>query len=260
MARFKTPEESANSAAAKPKSAAPSHSAHAAHATVPARSGARAAGHAASGRAATGHAAATTGRARGMVSQSTSSSAERMRSYHDNGGVRQKPSKAPKGVIIGIVIAAILVVILLLLLLSSFWAAPTSDADAVTAAATTVQAEATAEDGIEYHGRTYKAKQIDAGWALVATNGSEEAVLYSFEGEPVSIVFYEGMFYIAENLSDGTWDVISYMAMDGATATQLTDAGGNALTGTGMLTGAVLDGSSLVCTDSTGAQTTVALA
>lgn len=196
-----------------------------------------------------------------VVSQSTSSSAERMRNYHDNGGVRQKqkPGKAPKGIVIGIVVAAIVVVLLLILLLSSFVAPSAPDTASTTAAAETVQTEASVEEGIVYHGYTYKARQDEGIWTLVSTNGSVENTIYSFKGTPVSIVFHEGMFYLAENLSDGTWDVITYMPMDGATATQLLDLADNPVVGTGTLESATIEDTNLVTVDTSGVKTYTSL-
>lgn len=196
-----------------------------------------------------------------VVSQSTSTSAKRMRSYHKQGGVKQKPSKAPKGVIAGIIVAAVIVAILLFVLISGlFGSSSGSQTPSDTEAATTaVQSSASATEGIEYHGRTYKAAQIEGGWALVSEAGGQQNIIYSLAGEPVSFVFYEGKFYIAENLNDGTWDIISYMPMDGATASQMLDKTGGAVTGTGTLESMGLSETNLELSNTSGGKTYISL-
>lgn len=202
----------------------------------------------------------TPSRAQTASHEAPAKGAQRMRSLRSKARKHQQPSEAPKGLFIGIAIAALVIIILVgVLACNAFNSATTANTNTQASTADAVQSWASAEEGIEYHGHTYKAVKIDGGWALVSVSGEQENVIYSFVGEPVSIVFYEGKFYIAENLSDGTWDIIGYMPMDGAMASQMLDKTGGAVTGTGTLESMGLSDTNLDLTYTSGAKTYISL-
>ena len=66
------------------------------------------------------------------------------------------------------------------------------------------------------------------------------------------------MLVIPESLEDG-WDVIAYRPADGSVPVQVADADGNPVHGSGSITSAELNGTTIVVTDSTGATTNVSL-
>ena len=162
--------------------------------------------------------------------------------------------------IAGIALAAFVVVALLFVLVGGALApapAPAPETEAATA-----PAEATVDTGqsVFYNGFTYGLGQGDNGWEFTRTpDGGTASALFSFSGTPVSIVLFQGTFYVAENLPDGTWDVICYVVADGSTSAQLLGSDGNPVTGQGSLSSSSLDGSSLVLVDEAGGQTQVPL-
>ncbi len=164
-------------------------------------------------------------------------------------GTRKKPepAKAPRGVIIGIVVAVVIIVILAFLLLSALITpSTTTTEDAATSVA--AQTIVAAEEGVEVGDYTYALKQGDSGWELVRVTSDGDSALASLSGTPVNVCLYQGTLFIPENLEDGTWDVICYVLADGSTATQLLGSDGNAVTGSGTIESASVDGSNLVLT------------
>ena len=163
-------------------------------------------------------------------------------------GIRKKPepAKAPRGVIIGIVVAVVIIVILAFLLLSALVTPSTTTDEAATSVA--AQTVVAAEDSVEIGGYTYTLRQGESGWELVRVTSDGDSTLAALSGTPVNVCLYQGTLFIPENLADGTWDVICYVLADGSAATQLLGSDGNALTGSGTIDSASVDGSSLVLT------------
>ena len=78
-------------------------------------------------------------------------------------------------------------------------------------------------------------------------------------GTPVTLILYNSVIVVPENKSDGTWDVVAYTIGGDSEPVSVVDSSGNAITGTGTIASATLDGSVVHVTDSAGAATDVAL-
>lgn len=113
-------------------------------------------------------------------------------------------------------------------------------------------------DTVSYAGETYALRQGDDGtWGVVNAVGD---VIISLEGTPYGLLRTADTLLIPEN-RDGGWDVVSYVIgghLSGVTYVVGPD--GNPVGGSGDVTSAELDGTTLRVTDSTGATTDVALA
>lgn len=190
---------------------------------------------------------------------------KRVRSFRrgvaDGSGVMSKAPAPSCPMVIGIGVAALVVIILIVALIGSIISP--SNTTGTDAAATTSENVST-DQGVSLGGYTYSVSQgSDGVWSLMRqsgdnTDGSAVAIV-SLSGTPVSVALHQDTLLVAENLSDGTWDVISYVAADGSTASQLLDSDGNPVTGQGELASSEADGSNLVLTDTAGAKTTVPL-
>ena len=124
------------------------------------------------------------------------------------------------------------------------------------------QAQASGDEGIEYRGTTYTlTKQNNGKYALTSTSeGSEgKAVVCELEGTPVTLILYNTVFVIPENLSDGTWDLIAHPLGGGSVTQQVTDADGKAVTGEGEISEAKLAGDAVEVVTTNGARTKVSL-
>ena len=128
------------------------------------------------------------------------------------------------------------------------------------AAQTRQQAQTVVSQGVTFGDATLSVQDAGEGQQLVRTaaDGSQ-TVLATLPGTPVSIAHNGQAIYIAENLSDDTWDVLSYVVADGSEPTQLLDDGGSPVGGTGRLASSEVEGTHLVLTDESGAVTTVSL-
>lgn len=183
------------------------------------------------------------------------------RSDADGSGVVSQASAPSHPMVIGIGVAALVVIILFVALIGSIISP--SNTVGTDAAATTSENVSTGQ-GVSLGGYTYSVSQgSDGVWSLMRqsgdnTDGSAVAIV-SLSGTPVSVALHQDTLLVAENLSDGTWDVISYVAADGSTASQLLGSDGNPVTGQGELASSEVDGSNLVLTDTAGAKTTVPL-
>lgn len=170
---------------------------------------------------------------------------------------KPSPAKAPKGVLVGMIVAVVVVIVLAVFAVRSLVEPATPEDDAATAAAqTSVEANG---DGISVAGSSYSTRQGDSGWELVKGEGDDAAVVAQLSGSPVALCLHEGTLFVPENLSDGTWDVICYVVADGSTPTQLLNNDGQPVVGSGELAQAELDGADLVVTDASGAQTSISL-
>ncbi len=166
------------------------------------------------------------------------------------------PAKAPKGVLVGMVVAVVVVIALATFAVRSLVEPAASGDDAATAAA---QTSVEASGGVSVAGSSYSTRQGDAGWELVKGEGDDAAVVAQLSGTPVALCLHEGTLFVPENLSDGTWDVICYVVADGSTPTQLLNNDGQPVVGSGELSRAELDGNELVVTDTSGVQTRISL-
>lgn len=194
---------------------------------------------------------------------------KRVRSFRrgvaDGSGVMSKAPAPSCPMVIGIGVAALVVIILIVALIGSIISPSntTGTGTGADAAATTSENVST-DQGVSLGGYTYSVSQgSDGVWSLMRqsgdnTDGSAVAIV-SLSGTPVSVALHQDTLLVAENLSDGTWDVISYVAADGSTASQLLGSDGNPVTGQGELASSEVDGSNLVLTDTAGAKTTVPL-
>lgn len=183
------------------------------------------------------------------------------RSDADGSGVVSQASAPSHPMVIGIGVAALMVIILFVALIGSI-ISPSNTAG-TDAAATTSENVSTGQ-GVSLGGYTYSVSQgSDGVWSLIRQSGDNSdgsaVAIFSLSGTPVSVALHQDTLLVAENLSDGTWDVISYVAADGSTASQLLDSDGNPVTGQGELASSEADGSNLVLTDTAGAKTTVPL-
>ncbi|WP_130811310.1 hypothetical protein [Olsenella sp. Marseille-P4559] len=123
------------------------------------------------------------------------------------------------------------------------------------------QAQTTADGTVTYQGITYSIEATEAGgYAVMGTdsqgNKSQE---FTVEGTPVSLILYNSVIVVPENKSNGTWDVVAYTIGGDSAPMSVVDSSGNAITGTGTISSASLDGSVIHVTDSNGTTTDVAL-
>lgn len=183
-----------------------------------------------------------------------------------NGGTRMRAQRRePAGVgrialLVAGIVAAIVVVLLLVAacsLLSGGDSAP--DAPAATTSGSFQGAVGT-DQTVQLSGITYGLRQgSDGAYTLARISGSDETAMFSLSGTPVALVVWNGTFFIPENLGDGTWDVVSFMAADGAVASQLVGDDGQPVTGQGSLASVTVDNGSLTLVDSNGSSTSVPL-
>ncbi|WP_322155407.1 hypothetical protein [Paratractidigestivibacter sp.] len=117
------------------------------------------------------------------------------------------------------------------------------------------QQEASADGSVVLHGVKYALAQGEGGAWWVTADGE---AAFSLSGTPTAIILCNGVLVVPENLASG-WDLMAYMPAAGSLPTQVTDSDGNAVGGSGAVTSAALDGSTLVVNDSTGATTNVSL-
>lgn len=170
------------------------------------------------------------------------------------------PERTRKNIFI-IVGGAILVLAVLFFLVRCVTGALTADNEAPAEGqrqeqpAEAQQQEAAADGAVVLHGVSYALAQgEDGAWSVTA----DGEAAFSLSGTPTAIILCNGVLVVPENL-EGGWDVVAYMPADGSLPTQVTDADGNVVGGSGSVASAELDGSDLVVTDSSGATTTVSL-
>lgn len=185
------------------------------------------------------------------------------RSDADGSGVVSQASAPSHPMVIGIGVAALVVIILFVALIGSI-ISPSNTAGTGADSAATTSENVSTDQGVSLGGYTYSVSQgSDGVWSLMRQSGDNSdgsaVAIVSLSGTPVSVALHQDTLLVAENLSDGTWDVISYVAADGSTASQLLGSDGNPVTGQGELASSEVDGSNLVLTDTAGAKTTVPL-
>lgn len=153
---------------------------------------------------------------------------------------------------IGIGIAAVAIVVLIVVAMNSFFDAA-QQANQGDNNQVREQEQVQANDVISYRDQNYGLVQDGDTWSLARLDdsGNVQAKLVDLNGTPVSFVHYNGAFIIPENLSGGTWDVLSYVPADGSVPSPVADADGNPVSGNGTIQSASLNGSTLsVQTDS----------
>ena len=124
------------------------------------------------------------------------------------------------------------------------------------------QVQATGAEGIEYRGAIYAlTQQPDGKQTLTVTSegSSTPAVLCELPGQPVTLILYNTVFIIPENLPDGTWNIIAHPLGDGGVTQPVTDAEGNPIIGQGEIAQATLAGDAVQVVTATGEQVTISL-
>ena len=123
------------------------------------------------------------------------------------------------------------------------------------------QVQTTADGSVTYQGVSYSLEATgDGTYAVVASDSKvNKTQEFTVNGTPVSLILYNSVIVVPENKSDGTWDVVAYTIGGDSEPVAVADSSGNAVTGTGTISTATLDGSVVHVTDSTGATTDVAL-
>ena len=177
-------------------------------------------------------------------------------------------AKPARGILIGIAIAALVVILVGFFILRGILGgfvnedtvAPDSLPDEVQQVEVTVDGGTGAiESGsITFMDETYSGVALGGGAAGAATDASgNQRPLFALSGTPATLLLYDGILLVPENLSDG-WDVIAYVLGGESQASPIVvdDA---PLKGQGEITEAHLDGAELVVSDSTGANTRIAL-
>lgn len=172
----------------------------------------------------------------------------------------KRGGKVPN-VVIAVAVGIVAIVLVIVVVARLVMGAPTTAPDSAGAttdaqvAQTTVATDASVKLG-EF---TYSLSNANGAWSFVRTSGDDTVEIAKLSGTPVSLALYNGFFYVAENLPDGSWDVIGYMAADGSVASQLVGSDSQPITGQGTLASSVVDGSNLVLTDDAGSKTAVPL-
>ncbi len=120
----------------------------------------------------------------------------------------------------------------------------------------------TLEQGVTVGGHVYGFKEDGGKYKLMSQNedGTNATELFEAAGKPVSIVAFDGALLFGENLGDNRWDAMAYTIGDGSVPSQLVGSDGNPVAGDGQLSSSVLEGSSLVLTQTDGHRTVVPLA
>ena len=178
-----------------------------------------------------------------------------------------KPERKPanlKSVLLVIAGVVGLFVILAIVAFVTFLGAQDNTQSAEPAATTAEepqQVQTTADGSVTYQGVSYAIEAAGGGtYAVVATdfqgNKTQE---FTVSGTPVTLILYNSVIVVPENKSDGTWDVVAYTIGGDSEPVAVADSSGNAITGTGTIASATLDGSVVHVTDSTGATTDVSL-
>ena len=123
------------------------------------------------------------------------------------------------------------------------------------------QVQTTADGSVTYQGISYSLEATgDGTYAVIASDSKgNKTQEFTVSGTPVSLILYNSVIVVPENKPDGTWDVVAYAIGGDSAPMAVADSSGNAITGTGTISTATLDGSVVHVTDSTGATTDVAL-
>ncbi len=99
----------------------------------------------------------------------------------------------------------------------------------------------------------------DGGYSFERVTGQEPLSLVDLPGTPIGLLFYNGTFYMPENLEDGTWDVMCYTLGDGSIGTPYMGEDGEPIGGEGELASASIEGDQLVVATDAGEETALQL-
>ena len=109
------------------------------------------------------------------------------------------------------------------------------------------------EEKLSFNGHNYSLAKTQSGaWELFAQREDEgskdgdKTMLMKLEGAPVQLILYDGGLLIPENLSNGSYKVVSYTLADGSVPSTLLDLEGKPVSGKGTIKTATLDGDRLV--------------
>ena len=114
---------------------------------------------------------------------------------------------------------------------------------------------------LQPYAKTSVTEVSDGKFALVSTpEGSEEqTVIYELEGKPVTLILYNMVFIVPQNLNDNTWNLIAHPLGDGSVTQPVTDSEGKPLIGEGEISEAKLVGDTIQVTTTTGESYEVSL-
>ena len=110
-------------------------------------------------------------------------------------------------------------------------------------------------DGYDY----CVSQREDGGYSFERVTGQEPLSLVDLPGTPIGLLFYNGTFYMPENLEDGTWDVMCYTLGDGSMGTPYMGEDGEPIGGEGELASASIEGDQLVVATDAGEEATLQL-
>jgi len=133
--------------------------------------------------------------------------------------------------------------------------------DQTTSSSSSSNSVVVPEGGVTYDGVVFTlSRQSDGLWTVVGDDGvNSPATVFGVDGTPFSLLIYNNVLVVPEDNADGTWDVAAYMLGSDSLPTLVTDSDGDTVSGSGEITAAVLNESTVHVTDSTGATTDVAL-
>ncbi len=160
------------------------------------------------------------------------------------GNAAQPLSK--RTLVIVLVVGAAVIALVVFLMIRAL-SGPVPNSDSGTGASSEIeQTTVAADESISYRGSTYLLVETAKGHALAETRAESNdklTMLGEFDGNPVSLVLYDGALIIPENLPNGSWDVVAYTI--GSGWSMILSQDGNAYGGTGVIGEAKLDGSTL---------------
>lgn len=177
---------------------------------------------------------------------------------------RTTPSTPPTRSLVAVIVVAVLVILLLAVglygCLSS--ATPQDDPQAASVANTVAPETSVApSQRVTVSGYTYGfTKQSDGKTALARMSQAESNAVCTLSGTPIALVSWHETIYVPENLPDGSWDIVSYMAVDGAMPSQLLKGDGQPYGGSATLSSASLEGDTITLTTSENEEIVVPLA
>ena len=186
----------------------------------------------------------------------------RFESRHGHGS---QPAIEPRRIVI-VVVAAMLVLLAIFGIVKCATGGSSTDTSTSTDQSASSSSSSSSvvvpDGGVSYNGTVFTlSQQQDGTWIVVANKGaSNEATVFGVDGTPFSLLIYNNVLVVPENNADGTWDVAAYMLGSDSLPTLVTSSDGKTpVSGSGEVTAAVLNGSTLHVTDSSGASTDIAL-
>ena len=183
---------------------------------------------------------------------------------------KREASKPARGVLIGVAIAALLVIVGGFFVVRAILGTRVSVDDEILTSEEVFepqQAEVSIDEqtgsvetsGIEYMGEHYSLVAVEGSVGVIETDANgNQRTLFVLNGTPATMLFYDGVLLVPENLADG-WDVIAFVVGGESQPTPVMGADGAAINGAGEISEAHLEGAELVVSDSTGATTRIPL-